>query len=163
MIACSWDDFVIYGVGEDKFNIRRIRLTTDDERSLSWYYNHGQSFVDRMVREDLPCLQEAHVWDVGAQLNVDFYGPNCWTTIELPVSSIQSVDPMTGTVVIDPKQYGCKGEPARNHFTYDNNDRDGSEKDIEVIRKMIHDATSISERHLVRLQIGEDRYESSSQ
>jgi hypothetical protein len=154
MIACSSEDYLFYEFGEDNRNIRRIRLTTNDERPWDWYSEYDLEgtapHMERELHSPLPSLQEAHIVNRGVQLNVDFHGPDFWPSISLTVSSIQSVDPMMGTVVIDPKQYGRGGESAKNQFSYDNNDRDGSEKDIEVIRKMVHDATPSSERHLVR-------------
>jgi hypothetical protein len=111
---------------------------------------------DMDIREKLSSIRELHMFARGILLDIDFHKPDSYTSISIPIGSIQSVDPMTGTVVVDPKFYGRKGEPARDYYFYNSNDIEAVMHSGRHLRKMVHDATSSSERHLVRFKFGED-------
>jgi hypothetical protein len=153
MISCSWRDSTLSRLGDDYRNIQRIRFTTT-KPVTEWFECDLSSGSERSLRKDLPVLQEAHIFDGPEEMCVHIYGSRTWTSIGIPLTVVQSNDPVTSTVRIESKQCGVdrKCQPP---WIYDYNCHSDTKNDDESVQKLIDAMSPLSERHLMRLQMGE--------
>jgi hypothetical protein len=159
MISCAWIDFESCFFDKHRSGIRRARVLVTD-RSLIVYCQglaRGGTNFEMAIRDVLPFIQEIHNFDGRILLDVNFFQPDFWTSVQVPIKCIQSFDPTTGSVIVDSRWYLPEGYPAQPFLCCDSDARWGTPRGGEDLRKFICDATPVSERHLVRFQISEDR------
>jgi hypothetical protein len=159
MINCHWDEFDRYSFRDHRADVRRLRVITTDEASL-WLYSlqsedarrNSRRGINNLIHKDLPSIQEVHIFDAGRRLKAIIYSSASWVDFTVPVGSIKSKGLDTGIIVIDAKFYRNQEEPAKDFPSLDSDGNEDGGKDVE---RTIRDMTPPSERHLVRLRVGE--------